>query len=225
MQILLVEDDERVAAYVAKGLREEGHIVSRCGDGRSGLIQATTEDYDLIVLDRMLPGVDGMTILQTLRTIGNTTPILMLTALSDVEERVRGLRSGADDYLSKPFAFSELAARVDALARRPSAATEPSQLSIADLEIDLLGRMVKRAEKRIDLTPREFRLLEVLVRNANRVVTRSMLLEKVWDYSFDPQTNIVDQFMSKLRQKIDREFSSPLIHTVRGTGYVIRVDQ
>lgn len=224
MHILVIEDDERVASYVAKGLREEGHVVTQCGDGRAGLIQAAAEDYDVIVLDRMLPAVDGMTILKTLRAAGNRTPILMLTALSDVEERVRGLRSGADDYLSKPFAMTELAARVDALTRRPVLSDEPSKLSLADLEIDLLGRTVQRSGKRIDLTPREFRLLEVLVRNANRVVTRSMLLERVWEYSFDPQTNIVDQFMSKLRQKIDREFQKPLIHTVRGTGYVIRAE-
>lgn len=222
MHVLVIEDDERVASYVAKGLREEGHLVAHCGDGRAGLIQATTEDYDLIVLDRMLPGLDGMVILQTLRGAGNTTPILMLTAIGDVEERVRGLRSGADDYLPKPFAITELTARAAALARRPALPPEPSRLSLADLEIDLLGRSVRRAGKRIDLTPREFRLLEVLLRNANCVVTRSMLLERVWDYSFDPQTNIVDQFMSKLRQKIDRDFAEPLIHTVRGTGYVIR---
>lgn len=222
MQILLIEDDARVASYVARGLREEGHIVTHHSDGRAGLIEATTEDYDLIVLDRMLPGVDGMTILQTLRATANPVPILMLTALGDIEERVQGLRNGADDYLPKPFAMSELLARVGALLRRPQSSPEPTRIAIADLEIDLLGRTVKRAGKRLDLTPREFRLLEVLARNAERVVTRSMLLEQVWEYSFDPQTNIVDQFMSKLRQKVDRDFERPLIHTVRGTGYVVR---
>ncbi len=224
MQILLIEDDDRLASYVAKGLREEGHVVTHRPNGRAGLIQATTEDYDLIVLDRMLPGVDGMTVLLTLRAAGNTTPIIMLTALGDVEERVRGLRSGADDYLSKPFAMDELAARVDALARRPAHSIETSKLVLADLEMDLLSRTVRRAGKRIELTGREFRLLEVLLRSANRVVTRSMLLEKVWDYSFDPQTNIVDQFMSKLRAKIDKNHDLPLIVTIRGTGYMIRHD-
>lgn len=222
MHILVIEDDERVSAYVSKGLREEGHVVEQSADGRSGLIQATTEDYDLIILDRMLPGVDGMAILQTLRAAGSTVPILMLTALGDIEERVRGLRNGADDYVMKPFALSEVVARVDALARRPALASEPSKLQVADLEMDLLGRSVQRAGKRIELTPREFRLLEVLMRSVDRAITRSMLLERVWDYSFDPQTNIVDQFMSKLRIKIDRDFETPLIHTVRGTGYVIR---
>jgi len=222
MQILMIEDDERVSSYVAKGLREEGHVVDQSSDGRAGLIKATTEDYDLIVLDRMLPNLDGMTILQTLRGAGNKVPIIMLSALGDVEERVRGLRNGADDYMMKPFALSELVARVDTIARRPVLMAEPSKLVCADLEVDLLARSVSRAGKRIDLTPREFRLLEVLMRSADRVVTRSMLLERVWDYSFDPQTNIVDQFMSKLRNKIDRDFEKAIIHTVRGTGYVIR---
>lgn len=224
MDILLIEDDDRLAAYIVKGLREDGHLVVHCADGRAGLIQSTSDDFDVIVLDRMLPSVDGMTILKTLRALGNATPVLMLTAIGHVEERVAGLRAGADDYLPKPFALTELTARIDALARRPAATVEATRLALADLDVDLLGRTVHRAGKRIDLTAREFRLLEVLLRSADRVMTRSMLLEKVWDYSFDPQTNIVDQFMRKLRQKVDRDFSKPLIHTVRGAGYVIRAD-
>ncbi|MFH5927437.1 winged helix-turn-helix domain-containing protein [Roseomonas xinghualingensis] len=222
MQILLVEDDERVATYVAKGLRESGHLVHHLRDGRNGLLQAMTEDYELIILDRMLPQLDGMAVLKALRAAGNDTPVLILTALGDVDERVLGLESGADDYLSKPFAMTELLARVNVLGRRSRPPAEESHITVADLEINLLSRSVRRAGQRIDLTPREFRLLEVLARSADRVVTRSMLLERVWEYSFDPQTNIVDQFMSKLRQKIDRDFDRPLIHTVRGAGYVLR---
>ncbi|MCR0983123.1 response regulator [Roseomonas populi] len=222
MQILLIEDDERVASYVSKGLREAGHIVDHHDDGKRALIQATLEDYDLIILDRMLPRLDGISLLRTLRGAGNDTPVLMLTALGDVEERVHGLESGADDYLTKPFALTELLARVAVLGRRQRASSEETRLVVADLEINLLARTVKRSGKPIELTPREFRLLEVLARSANRVVTRSMLLERVWEYSFEPQTNIVDQFMSKLRQKIDRDFPRQLIHTVRGSGYVLR---
>lgn len=223
MHILLIEDDERLASYVAKGLKEEGHRVSRCADGRDGLLDAASGTHDLIILDRMLPGIEGMAILQTLRTAGITAPILILSALGDVTERVRGLRSGADDYIAKPFAIEELLARVDTLARRPALATETTRLRLADLEIDLLGHTACRAGTRIDLTGREFRLLETLVRSSGQVMTRSMLLERVWDYSFDPQTNIVDQFMSKLRLKVDKGHRVQLIHTVRGTGYVMRV--
>lgn len=223
MQILLVEDDESVASYAATGLREAGHLVEHCGDGREGLIQATCEVYDVIILDRMLPNVDGIKILVTLRATGDTTPVLILSALGDVDERVKGLRAGSDDYLPKPFAISELVARVEALGRRGPVASEPrTALSVGDLQIDLLGHMVERAGQRIDLTPREFRILEYLARNAGRVVTRSMLLEKVWEYHFDPQTNIIDQHVSKLRQKIDKGHAVSLIHTVRGTGYVMR---
>jgi two-component system OmpR family response regulator len=224
MRILLIEDDERLATYVAKGLGEAGHLVTRCADGREGLLVAAGGGHELIILDRMLPVLDGMAVLQTLRTAGNGTPILILTALSDVDERVRGLRNGADDYLPKPFSMAELVARVEALGRRPVLTAENTRLVVADLEVDLLARTVKRAGKRIDLTQREFRVLEILVKNQGQVMTRSMMLERVWDYSFDPQTNIVDQFMNRLRNKIDRDFKPALIHTVRGTGYVIRAE-
>jgi len=222
MHILLIEDDPRVAQHVTKGLREAGHLVDHRDDGRSGLLQAASERYDVIVLDRMLPAVDGLKILQTIRATGDMTPVLLLSALGDVDERVAGLRAGGDDYLSKPFALSELVARVEALSRRGPSIQEEIQLTIGDLSIDLLGRIIHRAGKRLDLTAREFRILEYLARNAGRVVTRSMLLEHVWDYHFDPQTNIIDQHVSRLRQKLDRDFSSPLLHTVRGTGYVMR---
>ncbi|MBY8824933.1 response regulator transcription factor [Sphingomonas colocasiae] len=222
MHILLIEDDPRVAQHVIKGLREAGHIVDHRDDGRLGLLQAATERYDVIVLDRMLPAVDGLKILQTIRATGDMTPVLLLSALGDVDERVAGLRAGGDDYLSKPFALSELVARVEALSRRGPSIQEEVQIAIGDLAIDLLGRTVHRAGKRLDLTAREFRILEYLARNAGRVVTRSMLLEHVWDYHFDPQTNIIDQHVSRLRQKLDRDFPAPLLHTVRGTGYVMR---
>lgn len=224
MHVLLIEDDDRVGNYIEKGLREAGHLVDRCCDGKQGLIQASSESYDAIVLDRMLPSVDGLKILQTIRATGDMTPVLILSALGDVDERIRGLRAGSDDYLPKPFSIAELIARVEALARRGPAPAEPTAYRIADLEIDRLGHAVRRAGRRIDLTAREFRILEYLARNAGRVVTRSMLLESVWDYHFDPQTNIVDQHVSKLRQKIDRDYDKPLIHTVRGTGYVLRAD-
>jgi len=224
MHILLIEDDARVATHVTKGLREAGHIVDHSADGREGLLKAAAERYDVIILDRMLPNVDGLKILHTIRATGDATPILILSALGDVDERVAGLRAGGDDYLAKPFALSELLARVDVLARRGPMAVDQSRLAVGDLEIDLLGRLVRRAGKRIDLTTREFRILEYLARNAGRVVTRSMLLEHVWDYHFDPQTNIIDQHVSRLRHKVDRGFDQPLIHTVRGTGYVMRTD-
>lgn len=225
MHILLIEDDDAVADYVAVGLKEAGHLVDRRSDGREGLIQATCEDYDVIILDRMLPSVDGMKVLATLRATDDATPILILSALGDVDERVKGLRAGGDDYLPKPFVLSELIARVEALSRRGPVANEPvTTLRVGDLEIDRLGHLVKRGAERIDLTQREFRILDYLAANAGRVVTRSMLLEKVWEYNFDPQTNIIDQHVSKLRQKIDREGAQPLIHTVRGVGYVMRAE-
>jgi two-component system OmpR family response regulator len=221
MQILLIEDDERVAQYVGAGLREAGHMVVHATDGKAGLRQAETELYDLIILDRMLPQVDGLTILQTIRATGDATPVLLLSALGDTDERVKGLRAGGDDYLAKPFALSELVARAEALGRRAPGIVEPT-VRIADLEIDLLGRIVRRGGHRIELTSREFRILDYLARNAGRVVTRSMLLEHVWDYHFDPQTNVVDQHVSRLRQKIERGTTSPLIETVRGAGYRMR---
>jgi two-component system OmpR family response regulator len=222
MQILLIEDDARVARHIARGLGEAGHVVTHVADGKAGLIQAAGESYDAIIVDRMLPGVDGLTIVQTVRATGDATPVLILSALGDVDERVRGLRAGGDDYLTKPFSLAELIARVEVLGRRGPRAADEARLSIGDLEIDRLGHEVRRAGRRIDLTAREFRILEYLARNAGRVVTRSMLLENVWDYHFDPQTNIIDQHVSRLRQKIDRGFAAPLLHTVRGTGYVIR---
>jgi len=221
MRVLLIEDDPHTAAFIAKGLREDGHTVEHAGDGKQGLFLATTETFDAIVLDRMLPGLDGLVLLQTLRGAGNRTPLLLLTALGEVDHRVEGLRAGADDYLVKPFAYSELSARLDSIVRRQreEAQREPTRLSVGDLELDLLGRDARRAGKRIELQPREFRLLEYLMRQAGRVVTRTMLLEAVWDYHFDPQTNVIDVHISRLRQKIDHGFERPLLHTVRGAGY------
>lgn len=222
MQILVIEDDARVAEHIGKGLKSAGHVVTHEADGRAGLIRATTDGFDLIIVDRMLPHVDGLTIVQTIRATGDATPILFLSALGEVDERVAGLRAGGDDYLTKPFAMSELLARVDVLARRGPAIVAETKLAVGDLEIDLLGQQVKRQGKAIDLTAREYRILTYLARNEGRVVTRSMLLEHVWDYQFDPQTNIIDQHVSRLRQKVDRGFDAALIHTVRGTGYLIR---
>ena len=222
MQILLVEDDNRVADHVAKGLREAGHMVERVADGKKALYMAAGESFDVVILDRMLPNVDGLTILQTMRAAGDHTPVLLLSALGEVDERVKGLRAGADDYLAKPFSFSELLARIEVLARRGPATPEKTSLSVMDLNLDLLAHEVTRSGQRLDLTAREFRILEYLMRNVGRVVTRSMLLEKVWDYHFDPQTNIIDQHMSRLRQKVDKGYKARLIHTVRGTGYMIR---
>lgn len=223
MQILLVEDDPGIAAHIVSGLREVGHIVEHCADGRDGLVQASCETFDLIILDRMLPGLDGLKILSAVRAMDNTTPVLILSALGDVDERVRGLRAGGDDYMAKPFAMSELLARIDSLGRRNAAIAEPAtQFRVADLEIDLAAHTVKRGQQKIELTLREMRIVACLARNAGRVVTRSMLLENVWDYSFDPQTNIIDQHISKIRQKIDRDSDVPLIHTVRGVGYIMR---
>ena len=221
MRVLLVEDDPHTAAFIGKGLREDGHIVEHAGDGRTGLFLATTETFDAIVLDRMLPALDGLVLLQTLRGAGNRTPLLLLTALGEVDHRVEGLRAGADDYLVKPFAYAELSARLDGIVRRHRhpAQREPTKLEVGDLELDLLARDARRAGKRIELQPREFRLLEYLMRQTGRVVTRTMLLEAVWDYHFDPQTNVIDVHISRLRQKIDHGFDRPLLHTVRGAGY------
>ncbi|TKR29659.1 response regulator transcription factor [Luteimonas gilva] len=220
MRILLVEDDPHTAGFIAKGLKEDGHAVDHADNGKDGLFLATTEPYDAIVLDRMLPQLDGMTLLKTLRGAGNRVPTLLLTALGDVEQRVEGLRAGADDYLVKPFAYAELSARLDGLARRGTAASaEPTRLRVEDLELDLLKRSASRDGKAIELQPREYRLLEYLMRQAGRVVTRTMLLEAVWDYHFDPQTNVIDVHISRLRQKIDHGFAAPLLHTVRGAGY------
>ena len=224
MRILIVEDDPHTAAFIAKGLTEDGHTVDQADNGRDGLFLATTESYDAIVLDRMLPAVDGLTVLRTLRGAGNAVPVLLLTALGDVDHRVEGLRAGADDYLVKPFAYAELSARIDSLLRRrQSAGSEVTELRVGDLELNLLTREARRGGRNIELQPREFRLLEYLMRQAERVVTRTMLLEAVWDYHFDPQTNVIDVHISRLRQKIDRGHPKPLLHTVRGAGYRLGV--
>lgn len=222
MRILLVEDDDETAAYVTKGLRESGQSVERTRDGRDGLFQATHGDFSLLILDRMLPGLDGLALLKAARAAGITTPILMLTAMGAIEDRVDGLEAGADDYLVKPFSFAELNARVTALGRRQPMREEVTLLSVADLSLDRLRRVVKRGDQVMDLQPREFRLLEELMQNAGRIVTRTMLLERVWDFHFDPGTNIVETHISRIRSKIDRGGDVPLIHTVRGAGYVIR---
>lgn len=225
MRILLVEDDKDVSRFVAKGLRESGHVVDHAENGRDGLFLAASEQFDAIILDRMLPGgMDGLRLLETLRATGNRTPVLFLSALAQVDERVKGLKAGGDDYLAKPFAFTELLARVEALGRRAKGDGPVTRLVVADLEMDLLARSVKRAGKALDIQPREFRLLEYLMRNAGQVVTRTMLLEAVWDYHFDPQTNVIDVHVSRLRQKIDKGFPTPLIHTVRNAGYVLRAE-
>jgi len=225
MRILLVEDDPHTAGFIAKGLKEDGHSVDQTDNVKDVLFPATTETYDAIVLDRMLPQLDGMTVLRTLRGASNRTPALLLTALGEVEHRVEGLRAGADDYLVKPFAYAELSARLDSLARRGTGGSgEPTRLHVEDLELDLLKREAVRGDKAIELQPREFRLLEYLMRQAGRVVTRTMLLEAVWDYHFDPGTNVIDVHISRLRRKIDDGEGQPLLHTVRGAGYRLAAD-
>ena len=222
MKILVVEDNERVAQFVTKGLREAGHTVEHAGNGRDGLFLAASEPHDVIVMDRMLPGnIDGLGIIEALRKAGNRTPILILSALDAVDERIKGLRSGGDDYLTKPFAFGELLARVDALGRRSSGGEAEHALQVGDLRMDLLSRRVTRGTRAITLQPREFKLLEYLMRHANQVVTRTMLLEAVWEYNFDPQTNVVDVHISKLRQKIENDSEPPLVRTVRNAGYMM----
>jgi two-component system OmpR family response regulator len=222
MRILVVEDDRQVSAYLTKALREIGAVVDQAADGREGLLLATAASHDAIILDRMLPGLDGLALLRALRATGNRSPVLILSALGQVDDRVEGLRAGGDDYLVKPFAFSELHARLEALTRRSRAETPSTRLQVGDLELDLLARQVSRAGRPIELQPREFRLLEYLMRHAGQVVTRTMLLEHVWDYHFDPQTNVIDVHVSRLRRKIDRDFAVPLLHTVRGAGYTLR---
>jgi two-component system, OmpR family, response regulator len=219
-RILIVEDDAETAGYVAHGLAEDGHVVDRAGNGRDGLFMATDGGYDLVVLDRMLPGLDGLAILRALRAAGVATPVLALSALGSVDDRIEGLQSGADDYLAKPFSFGELRARVGALLRRPAAGAAPeTRLGVADLDIDLLARVVRRAGRVIELKPREYQLLEYLARNVGRVVTRTMLLEQVWDYHFDPGTNVVDVHVGRLRRKLEEGGQPPILHTVRGAGY------
>jgi two-component system OmpR family response regulator len=222
VRILLVEDDAETAGYVQQGLNEAGHSVAIAPDGRDGLFRAAGEEWDLLIIDRMLPGLDGLGLVRTLRGGGIESPVLFLTTLGGIDERVAGLNAGADDYLVKPFAFSELAARVAALGRRPRRAAPDTRLKVADLEMDLLARTVRRAGHLLDLQPREFRLLEFLMRHTDQVVTRTMLLEQVWDLHFDPHTNVVESHISRLRGKIDRGHAASLIHTVRGAGYCLR---
>jgi len=226
MRILVVEDDKDVAGFVVRGLKEAGHVAEHADNGRDGLFMAVSEPFDAIVLDRMLPGgIDGLKILETLRSQKNVTPVLILSALADVNERVKGLKAGGDDYLTKPFAFAELLARVEALSRRGKAEGPTTKLVVEDLEMDLLSRQVKRSGQKIDLQPREFRLLEYLMRHAGQVVTRTMLLEGVWDYHFDPQTNVIDVHVSRLRQKVDKPFPVALIQTIRNAGYTLRAER
>lgn len=225
MRVLVIEDDAETASYIAKGLGESGYTVDVATDGKDGLLLVVGEDYDVAVVDRMLPGLDGLSVVETLRRAGKHTPILFLSAMGAVEDRVRGLRGGGDDYLVKPFAFSELLARVEALSRRRGGGAVETLLREGDLEMDLVGRTVRRGDKPIQLQPREFALLEYLMRHAGQVVTRTMLLEHVWGYHFDPQTNVTDVHISRLRQKIDRGFDKPLLHTVRGAGYSLRATE
>ena len=224
VHILLIEDDTEAATFLVKGLRESGHAVDHAADGREGLFRATEGQFDLVVTDRMLPHIDGLAIIQLMRQKGITTPVLVLSALGSADDRVRGLKAGGDDYLTKPFAFAELLARIEALSRRRSSVPETTKLRVADLELDLLARSVTRGGRDIDLTARELKLLEFLMRRAGQVVTRTMLLEGVWDLHFDPQSNLIDVHISRLRQAIDRGSDRPLIHTVRGSGYVLRTE-
>lgn len=227
MRILIIEDDNDVASFIQRGLEQAGYVVDRAVTGKDGLFLATTETYDALIVDRMLPGVDGLTIIRTIRASDIRVPVLILSALDEVTDRVDGLKAGSDDYLVKPFAFAELQARIEALLRRQSSATEsePTTLEVADLKMDLLRRQVSRAGANIDLQQREFLLLEYLMRHVGQVVTRTMLLEAVWGYHFDPQTNVIDVHMSRLRAKIDKDFDPPLLHTVRGAGYRLEVEK
>lgn len=220
-RILIIEDDAETRGFIARGFSEEGFLAETAANGRDGLYLATDGSFDAIVLDRMLPGMDGLAVLKSLRAAGIQTPVLLLTAMSAVDERVRGLRSGADDYLVKPFSLQELIARVEALLRRPQEQSETTVLSCQDLEMDLIRRTVRRGARELTLTPREFKILEYLLRRKNRVVTRSMLLEGVWDYHFDPQTNVVDVHVSKLRKQLEEGSEPPLLRTVRGAGYML----
>ncbi|MEP6446086.1 MAG: response regulator transcription factor [Hyphomicrobiales bacterium] len=223
MRILLIEDDTEAASYLTKALNEAGHVVELAADGEEGYFLASGSDYDVLVVDRMLPKRDGLSVIASLRAEDNQTPVLILSALGQVDDRVEGLRSGGDDYLTKPYAFSELLARIEVLAKRRGGVNEQSTtLKVADLELDRLAHSVHRSDTEIVLQPREFRLLEFLMKNAGQVVTRTMLLENVWDYHFDPQTNVIDVHISRLRSKIDKGFDEPLVHTMRGAGYVLK---
>jgi two-component system, OmpR family, response regulator len=222
MRILVIEDDRDAASWLVKGLTESGHVADHAADGDEGLALAREGVHDVLIVDRMLPKRDGLSIVRTIRGEGVATPVLILSALSDVDERVKGLRAGGDDYLAKPYAFSELLARVEGLGRRKAQEGQQTRLKAGELEMDLLTRTVTRAGQSILLQPREFKLLEYLMRNAGHIVTRTMLLENVWDYHFDPQTNVIDVHISRLRGKIDKGFDEPMLQTVRGAGYMIR---
>lgn len=221
MKILVIEDDRQTGEFIVKGLAEAGHLAELIADGRDALSHVLSESYDALVVDRMLPGLDGLALVKSLRAAGDRTPVLFLTAIGGVDDRVDGLEGGGDDYLVKPFAFSELLARTHALGRRPPVRDEETILRVGDLEMDLIRRTVRRGGQGIDTQPREFRLLEVLMRNCGRVVTRTMLLERVWDFHFDPKTSVVETHISRLRSKIDKPFHQPLIHTVRNVGYTL----
>jgi two-component system OmpR family response regulator len=224
VRVLVIEDDDRTAEYIQKGLSECGIVADRASDGRDGLHRATGEPYDALIVDRMLPGLDGLAVVKSLRAAHIDVPVIVLSALAHVDERIAGLRAGGDDYLTKPFAFSELHARLEALLRRPRTIVQQTQLEVGDLRMDLLARKVTRAGRPIDLRPQEYKLLEYLMRHAGEVVTRTMLFEGVWDFHFDPQTNVIDVHISRLRQKVDKGFDVPLIQTHRGGGYSIRAD-
>jgi two-component system OmpR family response regulator len=225
MHLLLIEDDQRTADFILRGLKEHGHVTDHALSGSDGLYLATTQNYDALIVDRMVPEIDGLTIVKTLRASANHVPVLFLTTMASIDDRVEGLESGGDDYLVKPFAFAELLARLGAIMRRPPLNDVKTSLEVADLKMDLLKREVKRVGKRIDLQPQEFKLLEYMLRNQGRVVTRTMLLENVWEFHFDPQTSVVETHMSRLRAKVDRGFDRDLIQTVRGAGYCIRNDK
>ena len=222
MRLLLIEDDLTIASFVSKGLKEAGFVVEHASDGNTGLQLALDSSYDAAVIDIMLPGLDGLSVIDELRQRRIKLPVIILSAKRSIDERVEGLHAGGDDYLTKPFAFSELLARIQALIRRASDTPEPTGITVGDLSMDLLARVVTRADKKIALQPREFALLEYLARNAGRVVSKTMIMEHVWDYNFDPHTNVVESRVSRLRDKIDKGFDTPLIHTVRGMGYVLR---
>jgi two-component system OmpR family response regulator len=222
MRVLVIEDDRETAQFLQRSLRESGHAADVAGDGETGLAMAREGRYDVLIVDRMLPRRDGLSVVQALRGEGARTPVLILSALGEVDDRVKGLRAGGDDYLTKPYAYTELLARIEALARRPVPEEQATRYSVGDLSLDRLSHKVTRAGEAILLQPREFRLLEYLMKHAGQVVTRTMLLENVWDYHFDPQTNVIDVHISRLRSKIDKGFAKPLLHTVRGAGYMIR---
>jgi two-component system OmpR family response regulator len=222
LRILFVEDDKAIASFVVKGLKEASHVVDHVANGEDGLHRALTEEYDVAIIDLMLPKLDGLSLITEMRQQNRNTPVIILSAKRSIDDRVKGLEGGSDDYLTKPFAFAELIARIQALVRRASGAPDATHLTVADLAMDLNARQVKRSGRPIDLQPREFALLEYLMRNAGRVVSKTMIMEHVWDYNFDPQTNVVETRISRLRDKIDKDFEKKLIHTIRGAGYILK---